>query len=511
MLEYIPRRILTGGLRLPPRKAESLQRPIGGPFMPRRLVLSLPSFASASARLCVAPGERVLRGQTLMAADEPTQIPDVHAPTSGRVVDVIERAALRGGGLITAVCVVIEPDGEDETAPESLDTSWPTDRYARIEAIRRGGIVGLGGAAYPTASKIGSLRGCKAVILNGAECEPYISCDDALMQRSAEAVVDGGQILCEMTGAELCIIAIETDKPRAVDAVTNAAAAANDQRLRIAQVQSIYPAGGERQLVELLTGIEVPTGQFASDIGYLCVNVGTAYAISRKARHGEPLLSRIVTVTGSGVKAPQNVEALIGTPIEELIEYCGGYTDDVERLIVGGNMMGIALPDDSFGITKSTNCVLAAARGELADAAVEWPCIRCGECASACPAHLLPQELLRAARASDHASLESLGLRDCIECGCCDVVCPSHIRLTQSFRDAKTSLRRFEQHRELAEQAQRRVEERSARAEHDAQRELEQQSQLLDELGRTQAERARAIAAAVDRHRRRKSNEGSDS
>jgi electron transport complex protein RnfC len=334
---------------------------------------------------------------------------------------------------------VIETDGRDEPLP-ARDAQWPTDRAAQLDAIRAGGIVGLGGAVYPTADKLATPVPCKTLIVNGAECEPYISCDDLLMRESAAAIVAGALLLTDVLDAPRCIIAIERDKPQAMEAIEAAAQAADDPRLKLAEVPTIYPAGGEKQLVELLTGEEVPSGRYPGEFGYVCQNVGTAFAVERLRTAHEPLTARIVTVTGGGVKTPQNVETPIGTPIAELIALCGGYNEEVVRLIAGGSMMGYALPDDETPITKATNCIIAATADEVRTETYEWPCIRCGDCAMVCPSRLLPQDLLVAATTNDFASLNTLGLQDCIECGCCDVICPAQIMLTERFRVAKRAL-----------------------------------------------------------------------
>jgi electron transport complex protein RnfC len=364
----------------------------------------------------------------------------VHASTSGVVRAIEERAVLAGNGVQLSQCIVIETDGRDESLPASELPPWPTTAERQRAAVRAAGIVGLGGAVYPTADKLATPVPCKTLIINGAECEPYISCDDMLMRESPAEIVAGALLLTEVLAAPRCIIAIERDKPQAMEAIEAAAQSIDDPRLKLAEVPTIYPAGGEKQLVELLTGEEVPSGRYPSEFGYVCQNVGTAFAAQRLRVEREPLLARVVTVTGGGVRTPQNVEAPIGTPIAELIALCGGYNEGVARLIAGGSMMGYALPDDELPVTKATNCIIAALAEEVRTDTYEWPCIRCGDCAMVCPSRLLPQDLLVAATTSDHASLHALGLQDCIECGCCDVICPSQIMLTERFRIAKRAV-----------------------------------------------------------------------
>jgi electron transport complex protein RnfC len=436
MLEYTPDRRLTGGLRLPPQKARSTGVAIKRGLRPTRLILSLAQHRSPPAKPKVAVGQRVLRGEVVAAASSVLGA-NVHASTSGIVREVGESLVPTLTGVELAPSILIEADGRHESVDFSVNLPWPGPRNAQLARLRDGGIVGLGGAGYSTAAKLGAVRPCRILVINGAECEPYISCDDMLMREAPEQILAGARIIAELLGAEQCIVAIERDKTLAVDSIGQAVQPEGDPPLRLAELPQIYPAGGERQLIEVLTGEEVPAHRYPSDLGYACQNVGTAYAVYRLAAYGEPLMTRIVTVTGHGVVAPQNVEVPIGTPIAEIIAACGGYREGVRRLIHGGSMMGYALPSDALPVAKGTNCIIAATAEEVREDYTEWPCIRCGDCASACPVRLQPQDLLIAARASDHPELDVLGLDECIECGCCDVACPSHIPLTEIFRKAK--------------------------------------------------------------------------
>jgi Na+-translocating ferredoxin:NAD+ oxidoreductase subunit C len=506
MLEYVPERHLTGGIRLGANKEASVANPIRRGLVPSGLVLALHQHRGAPAEPIVAIGARVRKGQMVARhGDGPSAA--VHAATSGWVRAIEPRQVLAAAGVELSPCIVIETDGKDEASAPAAE--WPAQRTAQLEAVRAGGLVGLGGAVFPTAEKL-AVPECRALIVNGAECEPYISCDDVLMREAAPQIVSGALLMADLLGAPLCIIAVERDKPEALEAIEAAGGAFGDPRLKLAEVPALYPSGGERQLIELLTGEEVPSGRYPSEIGYVCQNVGTAFALHRLAREREPLTTRIVTVTGRGIREPQNVEAPIGTPIRELVAWCGGYGGGAVRLIAGGSMMGYALPNDELPITKACNCIVAAAPEEVRTDPFEWTCIRCGECAIACPARLLPQELLVATVTHDYEALDVLGLKDCIECGCCDVVCPSHIVLTERFRVAKHDHVRHEQELAFTAATDERFRRREERRRNEARHEARQRASLLYELGGDQESRRKTIEAAVERAKRHRAD-GADS
>jgi Na+-translocating ferredoxin:NAD+ oxidoreductase subunit C len=341
------------------------------------------------------------------------------------------------------------------TRPRRTHTPW---------SIAAAGILGLGGALFPTARKL-AMPGITVLLINGAECEPYISCDDALLRARADAVVTGTRLLLRAAAADRAVIAVKTDMPEARVALYNALATAADPRLGLTVVTAKYPAGGERQLIELIFEREVPTGCLPPTLGVVVQNVATAAAVADFFQRGAPLTSRVVTVTGSGVAHPRNVEARLGTPVADLVAAVGGYQNQPTRLIMGGPMMGIALDDDALPITAATNCLIAATEAELGTAAPELPCIRCGACVEACPAALQPQDLVAAARRGDAPGLLRLGIADCIECGACDYVCPSHIPLTATFSAARGAAADHQQQRDAASDARQRHEARTARLE----------------------------------------------
>jgi electron transport complex protein RnfC len=430
-----------GGLLLDAHKRTPLQQPIAPTPAPPLARVALDQGDGRPAEPCVREGDRVRLGTPIGRARSDTGA-DLHAPVAGRVRTIAPLAAAVDLGPM----IVIESEGTDERDPQCEPCVEPASLAPEtlIERIRHAGIVGLGGAGFPTAAKLaqGRERSIEHLVLNGAECEPWICCDDALMREAADDVVYGAQIMLHACGAARGTIAVEDDKPQAAAALRTALASCGDSRLALSVLPALYPAGAERQLLTEVTGIEVPQGGWPPDVGLLCQNVGTAAAIARWARTGEPLIRRVVTVTGSGVVQPRNFEARIGTPLAELIDAAGGYAGIPRRLWSGGSMTGRALPDDAVPLAKTMNCIVAATDADLRPVSgPELPCIRCGDCARVCPAVLLPQQLHRAVVSGDDAAAERFGLADCIECGCCDYVCPSAIPLTERFRVARIARR----------------------------------------------------------------------
>ena len=474
---------LHGGLRLDAHKSTSTGLPIQSPPLPSQLILPIDQHAGQPAQPLVGIGERVLRGQ-LLAESPGTLGAPVHASSSGRVV-AIEPWPVAGRHGEPAPCIVIECDGDDRAIEPPEDPVPYTELApdAVLQRILQGGIVGLGGAVYPTAQKLMQATACELeyLILNGAECEPYISCDDMLMRERAAAVVGGAQILLHALELDCGYIVVESDKPEAIRQLASAMTDATDERLVLKQVPTIYPSGGEDQLVQLVTDREVPSGGLPTDVGCLVQNVGTAAAIHDWLQNGEPLISRITTITGDGIANPMNVRARIGTPVAELATFAGGYTDNARHLVIGGPMTGKSVSTDRVPVVKATNCILVLS--DMRAPGPELPCIRCGECAAVCPVQLQPQQLYWYACADDERKLRSHGLIDCIECGCCDLVCPSHIPLTYDFRMAKARIRELEDEKARAERARRRFEARSER------------------LQREQRERATELAQQKERAR----------
>ncbi len=491
-----------GGLHLTDHKAESTNLPIADLPVPSQLVLPLVQHIGAAAEPLVQVGERVLKGQLIARAGDHIGAP-IHASSSGLISAIEARSVPHPSGL-PVQSIVITTDGLDEWTIPSRGSSDPCGLPAEEirNRVRDAGIVGLGGAGFPTHIKLnpGTRHLIETLIINGAECEPYITCDDMLMREYASEVVEGARIMRHAVHAAQCIIGIEDNKPAAQDALQKALNKLGEFNTRIVLVPTRYPTGGEKQLIKVLTGREVPSQGRPLDIGVLCHNVGTAAAVYRAVVLGQPLISRIVTVTGTGVAQPRNFNVPLGAPISALIAAAGGYTIPHPQLLIGGPMMGLPLPDDSLPVIKTSNCILAL---PARPAERELPCIRCGECVKVCPAKLLPQELLWHARARDFDKAQDQHLFDCIECGCCDAVCPSHIPLVRYFRYAKTEIWTSEKERRKADIARKRHEARVARLERDKAERAARLQKHRPELASSEAPdvdpKKAAVQAALER------------
>ncbi len=500
-----------GGLHLPPHKDLSTGRSITHLLMPKRLILPLSQHIGTSAVPLVKVGERVLKGQMIAAADGYISAP-LHAGSSGTVAEIRNHPVPHPSGL-SAPCIIIETDGKDEWLPpgEAIRDYTRLDPGELRNRLRNAGIVGLGGAGFPSAAKLnpGADRPIELLVLNGAECEPYISCDDMLMRERPHNVIDGLLILRHLLNARQCVIGIEDNKPEAIAALRQALEQQKNSGIEVVAVPTHYPAGGEKQLIKVLTGLEVPSQGLPADLGILCHNVGTAAAVHDAIANRIPLISRIVTVTGDGIAEPRNVEVPVGTPIADLVAFCGGYTPQAQRLIMGGPMMGISLPSDTLPVIKTTNCILVASSETLPPPEPQLPCIRCGECAVACPAELLPQQLYWHAHARDFDAIQDYHLFDCIECGCCAHVCPSHIPLVQYYRFAKTEIWDQEREREKADIARQRHEFRLERLEREKREKAERHKQKRKALNTPETKgddpKKAAIEAALARVKARKS------
>ena len=466
-----------GGVHPAEHKTVSNRTPIAPGPKPAQLVLPLNMHLGAPARPIVAVGDRVLKGQ-MLAEPAGTVSAALHAPTSGTVVALGPRPIQHPSGM-DALCIVLEPDGEDrwmERRPVADHTRLGPGKL--IALLRDAGVAGLGGAGFPTSVKVnlGDHQRVEQLIINAVECEPYITADDRLMRERADEIVLGIQILQYLLNPHDTLIGIEDNKPEAIAAL-RAACADSDVEIRV--VPTKYPSGGEKQLIQLLTGKEVPSGSVPAQCGVVCQNVGTAWAVKRAVHDGEPLLSRITTVTGDAVARPGNYEVWLGTPVADLLHHAGVDKERLGRLVMGGPMMGFTLHDPSVPVVKTSNCVIAASAEELPEPPPEQACIRCGACAEVCPANLLPQQLYWYAKTDDFERAQHHNLMDCIECGACAYVCPSHIPLVQYYRYAKGEIRTQTAEQIKADRARERFEARQARLEREqAEKEARRRARL---------------------------------
>ncbi len=493
-----------GGLELRHHKQVSCQHPIGDAGLPEALFIPIGRYAHATPGLLVQPGEQVLRGQTLIKSSDDFAVA-VHATTSGRFEGWVECNAAWPPGAVQR-CLALTPDGLDQSVEPTPLADWAeAGPDALINHLRAMGLSGLGGAQFPTAAKLrGDWTGIHTLILNGAECEPWIACDEMLMRSRPEAVVQGGLVLARAVGARQVLIAIEDQMNTVAGRLEQAGAALDTEEIiKVVKVKSIYPEGGERQLIQVLTGQEVPHDGLPQDLGLVCHNVATAAAASDAVINGLAVTERIVTVTGPAMVEPGNWRARLGTPASWLVARAGGYRDNVARLVLGGPMSGIALADDSLPIDRGSNCLLALAEEDITPSQPTLPCINCGQCVQVCPASLLPQLLFRVVEAEQHEQARDLHLFDCIECGCCTQVCPSHIPLVDYYRHGKDLLRLKDMDERRAALAQRRYEAREQRlarqqAEREARREERRKKLEAPEKARDE------IQAAIERARRKR-------
>jgi electron transport complex protein RnfC len=502
-LSYFP-----GGIKLRDHKRVATAQPVKPARLPKKLVLPLQQHIGEPALPIVAVGDKVLKGQLIAKPADFISSP-VHASSSGTVVAITNHNVQHPSGL-EALCIIIETDGKEEWRPKQHHVHNYKDLTPDEirEMIRDAGIVGMGGAGFPSFIKLNpDDKPVHTLILNGAECEPYITCDEMLLREHALEVIAGMRMMKHALGVEKCIIGIENNKRSAFLALQEQARNTGADFIEVVQVPTVYPAGGEKQLIQVLTGKEVPAGKLPMDIGVVCHNVGTAYAIYNAIENDEPLISRYVTIAGS-VASAKNLEVLIGTPVSNLIDECGGNRNTLSRVIMGGPMMGVALHNDDVPVIKTTNCILVnstvgdvplPSRGEFA-----MPCIRCGSCAIACPVGLLPQQLYWYARAKEFDKIQDYHLFDCIECGCCDYVCPSQIPLIHYFRYAKTEIWAQEQEKKLSDIARDRHEFRELRVEREKRERAERHKKkraVLNTGDNSEDAKKAAIQAAVERAR----------
>ena len=451
-----------GGLHPDEHKRESSETPLVDAGIPPFLVIPIKQHSGRIGRLLVKVGERVLAGQQLTASDHPMEVP-VHASTSG-VITAIELHTVAHPSGLSEPCIHIKPDGLDQWRERE---PWPDfhqyDSIQLFERIRQAGIAGLGGAGFPTYAKLSVAREkAEIVIINGAECEPYITADDRLMREHAREILEGIEIIKHILRPTITIIAIEDNKPEAISAfLLNPLP--DDVIVRV--IPTKYPSGSARQLIEILTGRQVPSGGRSLSMGVVMVNVGTTYAIRQAIIEDEPLVRRVVTLTGTQFKKPGNAWVRLGSSVRWLLAQFSLIPEPRQRVIMGGSMMGFTLPHADVPVVKITNCLLAPSVAELPPRDDEMNCIRCSKCAEVCPVKLLPQQLYWYSKAGDHENAEKYNLSDCIECGACAWVCPSNIPLVHYYRQEKAEIQHLREEAAQAERAKLRFEAKKLRLE----------------------------------------------
>lgn len=426
------------GVHPPDAKGLTARLPIRRMPYPGEVVIPLRQHAGKPAKLVVRVGDHVERGDTLAVADGFVSVP-VHASTAGRVKE-IGLAPHPDGSMDTAVRIEVAPFSAQVPRPRMVPDWRGLAPEEIVRAVQDGGVVGLGGAAFPTHVKLAPPRdiAVETIILNGAECEPYLTTDHRIMVELPERVHLGARIMMRALGAARVVIGVERNKPDAIAALERTRP--TDMDVSVLPLTVKYPQGAEKMLIKTVTGREVPSGRLPVSLGVLVQNVGSAASIAEIFETGLPLVERIVTVTGHGVRKPANLIVPVGTRLGDLLEMCGGVTEDAEEIVFGGPMMGVAQRSLDVPVVKGTTGVVVLTRDEV-QARTQYPCIHCGACLEACPMFLNPSMLADLARMQRYEEMDEWHLRDCMLCGSCAYVCPSNIPLSQLFQASKLALR----------------------------------------------------------------------
>lgn len=510
-----------GGVHPQENKHQSTQSPIATLPLPTQLIVPVGQHIGAPADVIITIGDDVLKGQVI-ARPKGFVSAAIHAPTSGKV-SAIKQSELPHSSGLEGTCVIIDCDGKDQWLTEIADGGQAISDYLEadnsvlIERIRDCGITGMGGAGFPTSVKVAVKdKQIDTLIINAAECEPYITSDDMLMRERGLESIRGIQILMKLTAADKCLIGIEDNKPEAIQAMKEALHQVHgEHHITVVTIPTKYPSGGEKQLIKILTGKEVPSGGIPASIGIVCQNIGTCEAVYRAVAEGKPLISRITTITGDSIEQPQNVEVLIGTPVKHLLDFAGfkqekslfqkfmsslnsSTEESKPRIIMGGPMMGFTLNNDQLPILKSSNCILAPSQKELPANNLASACIRCGLCTEACPADLLPQQLYWFSKAGELDKAEQHNIADCIECGACSYVCPSQIPLVQYYRHTKGAIKSERAAQDKSNRSKIRFEARQGRLDREAAEKEAKRKARAANAEKAQAAKKAAAAKAAE-------------
>ncbi len=431
---------IRGGIHPEYRKELASEKAIVVLPMPHSLYIPLQQHIGAPAEVLVKEGDRVKKGQMIARSQGAVSAPQ-HASTSGTIKAITEVPAPHPSGL-PQTTIIIEADGLDEWGelPPSIEDPFVTDPAELRARVAQSGIVGMGGAAFPAAVKLGlgAQKKLDTLLLNGAECEPYLTCDDRLMREYADEIIDGARIMARALGTPRIVIGIEENKPQAAEIMTRAAAAF--PMIEVFTVPVQYPMGSERHLVQAITGLETPARKLTADLGIVVHNVATTRAVHHAVRFGRPLLARVVTVSGAAIRTPNNILTPIGARVTDLIDFCGGFVARPESIVNGGPMMGQPLSSLEAPVVKGTSGILALTAEEINDKPTS-PCIRCGTCVTICPCGLSPLDMAAFIKKDKLDVSAKLGVMDCVSCGSCSWACPSHIPLVHYFNYAKGVLR----------------------------------------------------------------------
>ncbi|WP_347987536.1 electron transport complex subunit RsxC [Methylomonas sp. AM2-LC] len=464
MLAFLENPRLRGGIHAEEHKQLTTDKTIIKDFpLPKKLYIPVQQHVGKPAEPIVKVGERVYKGQ-LLAYSQGTISAPIHAPTSGKIIDVKDFPAPHPS-VLPVRTVILESDGQEEWLQKhpAIDP-FSLNPEEICTKVGEAGVVGLGGAVFPSAVKLnlGRKNQIHTLLINAGECEPYLTCDDRLMQEHAEEIVTGIRIMLHGMGAPKALVGIEDNKPEAFLAMQNASKAF--PHISIEKVPTRYPMGWDRQMLRYLTGLEIPADGRATDIGVVVHNVATARAVYQAICLGQPLISRIVTVSGGAVAHPANLEIPIGTLISEVLAFCGADKAKIQRLVMGGPMMGDALPHAEVPVVKACNGILALSSQEIEEPSTK-ACIRCSSCVTVCPVGLLPLEMVSRIRVNQLDAAVDLGLKDCINCGSCSYICPSNIPLVHYFKFASGELVKRQQAEHKSEQTNRLINDRNQRME----------------------------------------------